>query len=61
MLTALQLLGVVVRSGKKLGELAYEIAILPQVLINAKVSEENKYAYRENQNISLKKINEYIY
>lgn len=51
MLTALQLLGVVVRSGKKLGELAYEIAILPQVLINAKVSEENKYAYRENKEI----------
>ena len=51
MLTALQLLGVVVRSGKKLGELAYEIAILPQVLINAKVSEEKKYAYRENKEI----------
>lgn len=33
MLTALQLLSVVVRSGKKLGELAYDIEILPQVLL----------------------------
>ena len=44
MLTALQLLSVVVRSGKKLGELAYDIEILPQVLINARVREENIYA-----------------
>lgn len=51
MLTALQLLSVVVRSGKKLGELAYDIEILPQVLINARVREENKYAYQENEQI----------
>ena len=51
MLTALQLLSVVVRCGKKLGELAYDIEILPQVLINARVREENKYAYQENEQI----------
>lgn len=51
MLTALQLLDVVVHRGKSLGELAYDIEILPQVLVNAKVREDHKYAYRENMQI----------
>jgi len=51
MLTALQLLGVVVRSGKTLGTLAYDVEILPQVLVNAKVSEQKKYAYAEDAEI----------
>ena len=51
MLTALQLLSVVVRTNRGLADLADDITILPQVLINAKVAEEKKYAYRANPEI----------
>lgn len=51
LVTALQLLSVVKKSGKKLSELAKVMEVLPQVLINAKVKTENKNAYTENAEI----------
>lgn len=45
MITALQLLSVIKRSGKKLSELASVLKVLPQVLVNAKVSNEKKNDY----------------
>lgn len=51
LVTALQLLAVVKKSGKKLSELATVMEVLPQVLINAKVKTENKNAYTENAEI----------
>ncbi len=52
LVTALQLLSVVKKSGKKVSELASVMEILPQVLINAKVKNENKNAYTENPEIN---------
>lgn len=49
LLTALQMLCVLKASGKKLSELAAVMQILPQVLKNAKVKSENKYAYKEDE------------
>ncbi len=51
LVTALQLLSVVKKSGKKMSELASVMEVLPQVLINARVKTENKNAYTENQEI----------
>ncbi|MDF1617342.1 phosphoglucosamine mutase [Petrocella sp. FN5] len=51
LLTALHLLEVVKETGKTLSELASCMEVLPQVLINAKVSNVNKYAYKENEEI----------
>ena len=42
LVTGLQLLAVVKRTGKKLSELASVMQVYPQVLINAKVKNENK-------------------
>ena len=53
LVTALQLLSVVKKSGKKVSELASVMEVLPQVLINAKVKTENKNAYTENSKIML--------
>ncbi|MDP4092949.1 MAG: phosphoglucosamine mutase [Bacillota bacterium] len=53
-LTALQLLKVIKTSGKKLSELASVVQILPQVLKNAKVSNENKNNYLEDEVIAEK-------
>lgn len=52
LVTALQLLSVVKKSGKKVSELASVMEVLPQVLINAKVKNENKNAYTENPEIN---------
>ncbi len=52
LLTALQLLCVLKASGKKLSELASVMQVLPQVLKNAKVKNENKYAYKEDELIA---------
>lgn len=52
LLTAMQLLKVIKTSGKKLSELASVMKILPQVLKNAKVKNENKYKFMEDQVIS---------
>jgi phosphoglucosamine mutase len=51
MIAALQLLKAYIRYGKKLSELASEMPVYPQVLINAKVRNENKYTYMENADI----------
>ncbi len=46
LLTALHLLEVMKDSGKKLSELAGCMNVLPQVLVNAKVTTEKKYDYK---------------
>lgn len=45
LLTGLQLLSILKKSGKKLSELASVMQVFPQVLINAKVSNTKKYNY----------------
>ncbi|MBQ3127595.1 MAG: phosphoglucosamine mutase [Clostridia bacterium] len=52
-LTALQLLAVMKRTGKKLSELAAEMTVFPQVLINVRVSQMGKARY--NNDIEIKK------
>ncbi len=49
LLTALQLLSVLKASGRKLSELAGVMQVLPQVLKNAKVKNEKKYHYMEDE------------
>ena len=46
-LTALQLLAVMKRTGKKLSELAAEMEVFPQVLINVRVSQMGKARYEK--------------
>ena len=48
LVTTLLLLSVLKESGKSLSELASVMTIFPQVLKNAKVSNDKKYAYRED-------------
>lgn len=48
-LTAVQLLCVLKSSGRKLSELADIMHVLPQVLKNAKVKNEKKYSYLEDE------------
>jgi len=48
LLTALHLLEVMKDTGKKLSELASCMEVLPQVLVNAKVTNEKKHAYKED-------------
>ncbi len=50
-LTSLMLLRVAMEKNKKISELAEIIKIYPQVLINAKVSNEKKYSYEEDAEI----------
>lgn len=52
LLTALQLLSVMKSTGKKLSELASVMTILPQVLKNAKVKNENKNSYMNDEVIA---------
>jgi len=52
LITALQLLSVIRRTGKKPSELASVMQIFPQVLINAKVSNDKKNKYMEDEVIS---------
>ncbi|MFA5523628.1 MAG: phosphoglucosamine mutase [Tissierellales bacterium] len=49
LLSALQLISVIKETGKKLSELAGVMTSLPQVLINARVSNEKKNVYMEDQ------------
>jgi phosphoglucosamine mutase len=49
LLTALQLLAVLKGSGRKLSQLASVMKVLPQVLKNAKVKNENKHSYMEDE------------
>lgn len=60
MITALQLLSAVKRSGKKLSELASVMEVLPQVLVNAKVSNRKKNDYVSDPVITeaIKKLEE---
>ncbi len=53
-LTALQLLGVVKRSGKTLSELVAGMKKYPQVLVNARVSDKKKNAYEDDDVIQEK-------
>ncbi len=50
-LTAIKLLEVIKKTGKTLSELRKIIKVLPQVLVNAKVNNKNKYNYLENEEI----------
>jgi len=52
LLTALQLLAVVKETGKKLSDLASIMKELPQVLVNAKVKNENKDKYMKDEAIA---------
>ncbi|HQJ36563.1 MAG TPA: phosphoglucosamine mutase [Bacillota bacterium] len=52
LLTALQLLAVVKETGKKLSDLASIMKELPQVLVNAKVKNENKDKYMKDEDIA---------
>lgn len=52
LLTALQLLQVMKTSGKKLSELASIVQVLPQVLKNARICNEMKYKYMEDEIIA---------
>lgn len=54
-LTAIQILNIMAKSGKKLSELASIMETYPQVLKNVNVSKEGKEIYQEN-----KVINDYI-
>lgn len=53
-LTSLMLAEILLKSKKKASELASKIKIYPQVLINAKVPSNKKYAYKEDDVISNK-------
>lgn len=52
MITALQLLSILKKSGKKVSELASVMQRLPQVLVNAKVKNGNKNTYMEDEVIA---------
>lgn len=52
LITAIQLLGVVKRSGRTLSSLGKIMNIMPQVLYNARVKAENKHAYAEDLEIA---------
>ncbi len=53
-LTALQLVSIIKKSGKTLSELASIMQVYPQVLKNAKVKNENKYTYTEDEEVAAK-------
>ena len=57
---SLKLISAVKKSGKKLSELASEVTVYPQILVNAVVKTENKNNYDKNEDImkSIKKIQE---
>ncbi len=52
LLTALQLLAIVKEIGKKLSDISAIMTDFPQVLVNAKVKEENKGRYMEDKEIA---------
>ena len=53
-LSSLQFIKAVLESGKKPSELSDEIEIYPQVLINARVANENKHAYEDDEEVQQK-------
>lgn len=52
LISALHLLEVIVRTGKKLSELASVMRVLPQALVNAKVSNIKKEYYMDNKAVA---------
>lgn len=60
LLTSLHILEVIKATGRKLSDLASIMTVLPQVLINAKVSTEKKYGYMNDSVIvdEIKKVEE---
>ena len=50
-LSSIQLVRAVLKSGKNASELSDEIKIYPQVLVNAKVTNENKKRYKEDEEV----------
>lgn len=52
-LTSLQILKQMKITGKKLSELNTKMNVLPQVLVNAKIRNDKKYTYLENEVIAL--------
>lgn len=50
-LSSIQLVRAVLKSGKNASELSDEIKIYPQVLVNAKVTNENKMRYMEDEEV----------
>ena len=50
-LSGIQLASVVMRSGRPLSRLAGKISILPQVLVNARVKDENKDSILEDEQV----------
>ncbi len=63
LLTALQLTSVLVHKNKSLHELAQVMEIYPQVLVNAKVTNEKKYGYLEDEIIQkeIKKVEDHFH
>lgn len=57
LLTAVQLLNVMKQTGKPLSELASMMTVYPQVLLNARVSNQNKHKYTEDE-VIVKRIKE---
>jgi len=57
LLTAIQLLNVMKETGQTLSELASVMTVYPQVLMNAKVSNQNKHSYM-NDEVIVKRIEE---
>lgn len=53
-LSAVKLLNVIKKSGKSLAELAAEMEVYPQVLVNVKVTAEGKAAYADDKPIQQK-------
>jgi phosphoglucosamine mutase len=51
-LTAIQLIDVLMTSGKNISQLASVVQPLPQVLKNAKVKTENKYNYMQDETVA---------
>ena len=50
-LTSLMLIKSILEEGKKASEMASIVTLYPQVLVNAKVSNDKKYDYKENEEI----------
>lgn len=57
LLTAIQLLNVMKETGKTMSELASVMTVYPQVLMNAKVSNQNKHSYTKDD-VIVKRIEE---
>lgn len=60
LMTAVRLICALRDSGKKMSDLASVVEILPQVLVNARIKNENKNTYMENKEIAdaIRKIEE---